>query len=128
MNQVSNLAIEHVDHLVYCAPELTVGISYIEGLFGITVQMGGQHPAFGTANAVVALGNGRYLEIVGPDPDRSDASVPTLFQLDLIDRPKLVAWAASSYKLMTRASDGLVPAVLGNVSSGSRTRVDGSTV
>jgi len=128
MIEVRNKAIEHVGHLVYAVPDLTAGIAQIEDLFGVAVQLGGRHSAFGTANALMALGNSRYLEIVGPDPDRADVSVPILFQLDRIDGPKLVTWAAKAYELTTRAADGLVPAVLGDVSSGSRTRVDGTTV
>ncbi len=128
MIEVGNKAIDQVDHLVYAVPDLAAGIAQIEDLFGVAIQPGGRHPAFGTANALVALGNGRYLEIVGPDPDRADVSVPILFQLDRIDGPKLVTWAAKAYELTARAADGLLPAVLGDVSSGSRTRLDGTTV
>jgi hypothetical protein len=56
-----------IDHLVYATPDLDLGIEKIEWLFGVRATLGGQHPGAGTRNALVSLGLGTHLEIVGPD-------------------------------------------------------------
>ena len=60
-----------IDHLVYATPDLDLGIDTIERLLGVRATPGGQHLGAGTRNALVALGPGTYLEIVGPDPANS---------------------------------------------------------
>lgn len=120
--------LDRVDHLVYAVPDLAVGVAQVEVLFQVSAKPGGRHPDFGTANALVALGGSRYLEIVGPDPDRMDPAPPSIFLVDQLAGPRLVTWAAKSTDLSEAARHRQIPSELGAVSAGQRTRVDGTTV
>ncbi|WP_460770970.1 VOC family protein [Mariniluteicoccus flavus] len=56
----------HLDHLVFAAgPEgLVQTAERLGSLLGVESRDGGFHPTFGTRNRVIALTQGRYLEIV----------------------------------------------------------------
>lgn len=115
-----------VDHLVYASPDLLLGIDTIEKLLGIRATPGGQHPGSGTRNALVALGQESYLEIVGPDPDQPRPVGRRLFGVDELKAPRLTAWAAKTKDLEDLAADAARRGVgLGAVGSGSRKRPDG---
>jgi hypothetical protein len=115
-----------IDHLVYAAPDLQVGIDTIENLLGVRATQGGQHPGLGTRNALVALGPTRYLEIIGPDPDQPKPDGPLRFGIDELRSPTLVAWVAKGTELDGLASRAAAHGVkLGEVISGSRRRPDG---
>ncbi|NHZ70412.1 MAG: VOC family protein, partial [Proteobacteria bacterium] len=73
--------LSQIDHLVFATPDLDQGTSYIEELLGVDAVAGGTHPDFGTHNSLVSLGHHTYLEIVAPDPHRTDPSIPGLFRL-----------------------------------------------
>ena len=53
-------------HLVVGVRSLPEGIAEFEQLTGIKAAVGGKHPGRGTENALVSLGEGRYLEIIAP--------------------------------------------------------------
>jgi len=120
---------DRVDHLVWAVPDLDAGISQIEALTGIQAALGGSHPGMGTRNALLSLGDDTYLEIIAPDPGQSDYRSPRLFQVDHVDSPRLVTWAAKSDDIaqMTemRLSDGQSP---GKAMTGSRQTPDGRTL
>jgi len=116
-----------VDHLVYAVPDLAGAIADIETLFGCDVEPGGRHANWGTRNALVRLGEARYLEIIGPDLESDNDADPVLFGLDALEAPKLVTWASKETDLeaMTeRASRGGID--LGGIFPGSRQLPDGS--
>ena len=83
-----------IDHLVYATPDLDATVAAITQEWGITPTDGGRHDGLGTRNALLALGDGAYLEVIGPDPDQPDPAGPRPFGVDGIEEPTLVTWAA----------------------------------
>ncbi len=114
------------DHLVYAVPNLAEGIDAVETLLGVRPAPGGQHPGWGTANALLALGPGVYLEVIGPDPDQPTPPRPRPFGLDRLTHPRLAGWAvrAADLEAWVRRSTrrGYAP---GRLLPGSRRRPDG---
>src|SRR5438093_485955 len=110
-----------IDHLVYGALDLRVGVEHVEKLLGVRATPGGQHPRAGTRNALIALGPATYLEIIAPDPEQPTLDGSRLFGIDGLAAPRLVAWAARGDNLDQLASDALRGGVkLGDVEAGSR--------
>jgi hypothetical protein len=118
-----------LDHLVYAAPDLNGGIQEIERLTGIRASPGGQHPGWGTRNALLALGPATYLEIIGPDPDQPPPAKPRPFGIDALEQSRLVTWAAKADQLDQFTQEAARNGVqLGAVISGSRQRPDGAVL
>jgi hypothetical protein len=115
-----------VDHLVFATPDLDAGIDAIEKLTGVRATPGGQHPGFGTRNALAALGPRTYLEIIGPDPGQPKPAGPRRFGIDDLKAPTLVTWVAHTTNLDQVAAAGARAGVkLGAIIPGSRRRPDG---
>jgi len=85
-----------LDHLVYAVPDLGAGIAGLEARLGVTATPGGRHTGRGTWNALLDLGDGRYLEIIAPDPEQPPPAAPRSFGLDTLTAPRLVTWAAKA--------------------------------
>lgn len=118
-----------IDHLIVAAPDLDEGRARAEELLGVEAALGGQHPGFGTRNALISLGKGRYLEIVGPDPDQPDPEGPRLFGVDDLKAPRLVTWVAKGRDLESLVSRaGRYASGLGSVHSGGRNQPDGEVL
>jgi len=117
-----------VDHLVFASPDLEEGIRHVEALLGVRASPGGVHPGMGTRNALLGLGEGCYLEIVGIDPDQPAPAEPRWFGIDGLEGPRLVTFAA---RVTPGMLDGVVAEAaaagvdLGEVRSGGRVRPDG---
>lgn len=118
--------LSRIDHLVYATPDLAAGVERVERLLGVRAVPGGQHPGAGTRNALIGLGDGIYLEIIGPDPSQPKPDRARRFGIDELRAPRLVTWAAKGTDLAgilkNAKSHGLD---LGQVQSGSRRRPDG---
>lgn len=82
-----------IDHLVYATPDLDATIEELTGRFGLRLSEGGQHLGLGTRNFLADLGERRYLEVVGPDPEQLEHEGPRLFGVDTLTGPRLVTWA-----------------------------------
>ena len=84
----------YTDHIIYAVPDLTEGMDMIEELLGERASYGGQHPGRGSHNALLALGEDVYLELIAPDPNQYEPGIPRSFGLDSLEKPRLVTWAA----------------------------------
>ena len=115
------------DHLIYAAPDLAAAVEAMERLLGVRPASGGQHPDWGTANALLALGPDVYLEVLGPDPDQPAPPRPRPFGIDRLTQGRLVGWAVKTADLEARIQasiqQGYAP---GRILPGSRRRPDGT--
>jgi hypothetical protein len=117
----------NIDHLVYGAPDLLVGIRAVERLLGVRPGLGGKHVGIGTHNALAALGNGAYLEVIAPDPEQPTRLRPLPYGLDDLGAPRLLTWAIPSEDIEAQAARALQGGVdLGPIQRMSRERADGT--
>jgi hypothetical protein len=56
-----------LDHIMLAAPDLEAAVADFEQRTGVRPSEGGRHPGQGSRNVLATLGNGCYLEIIGPD-------------------------------------------------------------
>lgn len=81
-----------LDHLVYATPDLAGTVADLRGR-GVDLAPGGPHPGRGTRNHLAGLGDGAYLEVIGPDADQEPPAGPRWFGIDELTGPRLVTWA-----------------------------------
>lgn len=118
-----------VDHLVYAAPDLEMGVNALAELLGARATPGGKHVGLGTHNALLGLGENTYIEVIAPDPDQPKPGRPLPFGLAGIREPRLVTFAVRTTEI-----DALVASARaasydpGTVLDMSRTRPDGVTL
>lgn len=115
-----------LDHILLGSNDLQRGIEFVADHTGVRAAFGGVHPGRGTQNALLSLGERRYLEIIAPDPAQTDMKNPLAPELRSLKEPRLVGWAAHPGDLSAFAeklrkagivSEGPTP--------GSRKRPDG---
>lgn len=111
---------------MYACRDLDRAVAAVEDLLGVPAVPGGRHPGKGTRNALVGLGPGTYLEIVGADPEQPEPEGGRWFQVDRLDTPRLVTWCATGGSLAdTHAAAARAGIPLGDISAGGRRRPDG---
>ena len=113
-----------LDHILLGCNDLDKGIAFVEEKTGVRAAFGGVHPGRGTQNALLSLGEHRYLEIIAPDPKQT--SVQQYSVIKDLATPRLIGWAVHPGDidaLGKRLRDSGV-AVEGP-RSGSRARPDG---
>lgn len=116
-----------LDHLVYAVPDLGRAVAALGEALGVAPLAGGVHPAWGTRNAIVPLGPDRYLELIGPDPERADPAPPVIFGIAALTAPRLATWAARARDLPALVARARAAGVrLGEAAGGSRARPDGT--
>src|SRR5499425_2651487 len=113
-----------LDHIILGCNDLDRGVAFVEEQTGVRAAFGGVHPGRGTRNALLSLGERRYLEIIAPDPEQSE--VPDAYGLLRLDEPRLVTWAAHPGDIKALA-ERLTKAgiVAQGPTPGSRKRPDG---
>lgn len=123
-----------IDHVILGIDSLDRGISLVEQATGVRPVFGGAHPGRGTRNALLSLGDGRYLELIAPNPSDTTArarQAPSIYARDFAgDRaPTPYGWAihvpdadAERARLVGRGLSA------GEVAPGSRARPDGSVL
>ncbi|HVS89198.1 MAG TPA: VOC family protein [Candidatus Acidoferrum sp.] len=84
---------ELLDHMILGCNDLDRGIAFVEDRTGVRAAFGGVHPGRGTRNALLSLGERRYLEIIAPDPDQPDAKEPLALHLRKLSEPQITGWA-----------------------------------
>ncbi len=104
-----------LDHLVVTAADLDAGAGWVEANLGVPLAPGGRHPGMGTANRLLGLGPGLYLEVIAVDPGAAPPARPRWFGLDgPQDAPRLATWVARVPDLdasHATAPTGLAPPV-----------------
>ena len=88
-----------LDHVVYAAPDLDAAIDDLERRLGVRASAGGKHAGLGTHNALLALSDDAYLEVIGPDPEQPQPDRPRPFGIDSLTAGRVVTWAARAQDL-----------------------------
>lgn len=122
-----NTEFSRIDHLIFGAPDLETGTEIIRQKLGISPSGGGQHPDFGTHNALYKIGARTYFEVIAPDPAVAHRQPRLWMGLDHLETPSLIWWAAKANNLETRVKQakkaGWDP---GPAIPGSRKMADGT--
>src|SRR3954469_14426468 len=80
------------DHVQLACNDLDKGIAFVESGTGVKAAFGGVHPGRGSRNALLKLGERRYLEILAPDPAQDrPLGGPGLYKIQFERLPEWVA-------------------------------------
>ena len=80
-----------LDHILLGCNDLERGIAFVYQHTGVRAAFGGVHPGRGTRNALLSLGERKYLEIMAPDPAQQAAL--QISRLRELKEPRIVGWA-----------------------------------
>jgi hypothetical protein len=118
-----------LDHILLGTSDLNAGIAFVEDRTSVRAAIGGVHPGRGTRNALLSLGERRYLEIIAPDPAQDhvpDFAAPLLQKLKSLSSPLLVTWAEHPGNIETLAAKLKAAGIAcDGPRDGSRARPDG---
>lgn len=80
-----------VDHLAIAVPDTRAGVAQIAGMTGMTPLMGQPEPGQFYWSGALNLGNGQFLEIIGPNPACTGFN-PFIEMVRRFDRPRPAFW------------------------------------
>src|SRR5215475_10907558 len=118
---------KELDHILLGCSDLERGIAWVEERTGVKAAFGGVHPGRGTQNALLSLGERRYLEIIAPDLKQESTGNEIASFVATLAEPKLVTWAVhpgSAVEMAQKLAKEKLPAA--GPTPGSRKRPDGS--
>jgi hypothetical protein len=121
-----------LDHVLLGCDDLDRGIDLVEQHTGVRAALGGVHPGRGTRNALLSLGERRYLEIIAPDPKQERAeqfAQKQVAHLKQLTCPHLIGWAVHPgdlEKFAARLHEANIP--FDGPRAGSRQRPDGKVL
>lgn len=117
-----------IDHIILASANLQSLTQEVKATARIEPAIGGRLLGQGVKNNLLGLGEGQYLELLGPDPEQEEVEQP-LFGLDALEAPRIIGWAVRTDDISAAAaaciSAGYNP---GRVREMSRKRPDGSTL
>jgi hypothetical protein len=122
----SNRTATDVDHIMWGVSDLDEGIAFIEEKTGVRAVMGGVHPNRGTRNALIALGERQYLEILAPDPAQPEVREGRVTVLKGLEKPRIMTWAAGTEDIDAVEKGVKAAGLEGGIQAGSRNKPDGT--
>jgi hypothetical protein len=113
-----------LDHIILGCNDLDRGIDLVQENTGVRPAIGGVHPGRGTRNALLSLGERRYLEIIAPDPAQHEIiHFPKIREMTV---PRLIGWAVHPPDIAAIAKQlGENKIAFQGPDDGSRKRPDG---
>lgn len=87
---------QNIDHIVYAVANLELSIEKFKKATGLEVYAGGEHPDWGTHNAIVRIGEQTYLEFLAKKKTGQPVHNQTWMGLDFLDGDKITRWALAS--------------------------------
>ena len=103
-----------LDHIVIGAASLRQGVAFVKERLGVEIPSGGEHPAMGTHNHLMQLGNDVFLEIIAVNPVAPAPARPRWYGLDdpcvgwtLTKQPQLLTWVVNTADIKTTMSNAL---------------------
>lgn len=111
-----------IDHLVLASTDLAELTKYFAGTTGVSPVAGGAHPAWGTHNALVSLGEAQYLELIAPQPGKTGSWAR---QFRNFHEPTLAGWCVRAANLARVADAAHAYGCRTRMMAGSRRTTDG---
>ena len=116
-----------LDHIIVLTEDLTRFRSQFEADTGVALTVGGAHPGIGTANLLASLGDGVYMEFMGPDP-AFDTPHGVGARLAVQGAPRIGGFAARTADIGATAAAVEAAGLAGAPTAGSRAAPDGSVI
>ena len=113
-----------IDHILLAVPDLASGSADMGEMLLVEPTPGGEHPDLGTANSLIGLGAGIYLEIIGPaSGDNRSGFAGRLAKLTW---PELIGFAVQTRNIeAVRDAAKAAGIASGEIRTGSRRTPDG---